>query len=408
MASCRGADRRDATPATAVIRRRVHEEPPPRKFPRGALSVLATLASATVAILAWQSPSLPVRLTSADFWRLSTSLSEPPGTFFSDNVVSNELSYAQTVPHFRLLRRGGVYLGVGPEQNFTFISAMEARLAIIVDIRRENLLLHLLYKALFELSENRAAFLSRLFGRPPPPQPMPDATARRLMDYYASVPGDADLFSAHAADLRRSVTAIHRFDLAGGDLATLDRLHRLFFAHGPAVSYTSTHNTRVPAPVTFAMLMSQADAHGSELSFLATEQAYQFVRSLQVNNLIVPVVGNLAGPKAIRAVGAFLRASGADVTAFYLSNVEDYLGKAPVPPNGQWSDFCANVAALPIGEDSVFVRPLGLAWMSPDGRMLVNTETTLGLPGSADKFVYNGPVLPTPMVQILPEIRGCQ
>jgi hypothetical protein len=108
--------------------------------------VLATIASGMVAVLAWQSPSLPDRLTSAEFWRLSTSLSEPPGTFFSDNVVSNELSYAQTVPHFRLLRRGGVYLGVGPEQNFTFISAMEARLAIVVDIRRENLLLHLLYK----------------------------------------------------------------------------------------------------------------------------------------------------------------------------------------------------------------------------------------------------------------------
>lgn len=376
-------------------------------FLRGALSVLAAIASGMVAILAWQSPSLPDRLTSAEFWRLSTSLSEPPGAFISDNIVSNELSYAQTVPHFRLLRRSGVYLGVGPEQNFTFISTMEARLAIVVDIRRENLLLHLLYKALFELSEDRAAFLSRLFGRPPP-QPMPDATARRLMDHYASTPGDADLFAAHAADVRRRLTGIHRFDLAGDDLETLHRLHRLFFAHGPAVSYTSTHNTRVTAPVTFAILMSQTGADGRELSFLATEQAYQFVRSLQQNNLIVPVVGNLAGPKAIRAVGAFLRASGADVTAFYLSNVEDYLGKAPVPPNGRWSDFCANVAALPIGEHSVFVRPLGLAWMSPDGRMLVNAETTLGLPGSADKFVYSEHVLPSPMFQILPEIRGCQ
>jgi hypothetical protein len=383
------------------------EEHPPRRQRRGALSVLATLASATVAVLAWQSLSLPDRLTSAEFWHLSTRLSEAPGTFISDNVVSNELSYAQTVPHFRLLRRGGVYLGVGPEQNFTFISAMEARLAIVMDIRRENLLLHLLYKALFELSEDRAAFLSRLFGRPPPPQ-MPDATARRLMDYYASVPGDTDLFSAHAADLRRRLTNDHHFDLTDQDLATLDRLHRLFFRHGPTVNYTSTHNTRVTAPVTFAVLMSQAGADGRELSFLATDQAYEFVRRQQVNNLIVPVVGNLAGPKAIRAVGAFLRASGADVTAFYLSNVEDYLGKAPVPPNGRWLDFCANVAALPIGEHSVFVRPLGLAWMAPDGRMLVNAETTLGLPASADKFVYHGPVLPSPMFQILPEIRGCQ
>ena len=59
-----------------------------------------------------------------------------------------------------------MYLGVGPEQNFTYITAVRPRMAFILDIRRGNLQEHLLYKALFELSADRAEFLSRLFSRP--------------------------------------------------------------------------------------------------------------------------------------------------------------------------------------------------------------------------------------------------
>ena len=55
---------------------------------------------------------------------------------------------------------GGVYLGVGPEQNFTYIAAIRPKIAFITDIRRGNLQLHLMYKALFELSADRAEFVS--------------------------------------------------------------------------------------------------------------------------------------------------------------------------------------------------------------------------------------------------------
>jgi hypothetical protein len=39
----------------------------------------------------------------------------------------------------------GVYVGVGPYQNFTYISALDPDIAFVVDIRRKNLLHHLLY-----------------------------------------------------------------------------------------------------------------------------------------------------------------------------------------------------------------------------------------------------------------------
>ena len=75
------------------------------------------------------------------------------------------------------------------------------------------------------------------------------------------------------------------------------------------------------------------------------------LKDLEERNLIVPVVGNFAGPKALRAVGKYVRDHGAVVTAIYLSNVEQYLNQ-----DGIWNNFCANVATLPLDDHSTFIR----------------------------------------------------
>src|SRR5687768_12006813 len=96
------------------------------------------------------------------------ALSEPPGYFDTDNLISNERSYLDVMPALRALPAGGAYIGVGPDQNFTYIAATRPAIAFIVDVRRDNLLLHLLFKALFQLSSSRPDYLSLLFGLPPP------------------------------------------------------------------------------------------------------------------------------------------------------------------------------------------------------------------------------------------------
>jgi hypothetical protein len=68
----------------------------------------------------------------------------------------------------------------------------------------------------------------------------------------------------------------------------------------------------------------------------------------------VPVVGNFAGPKALRAIGAYVREGQAKISAFYVDEVEPYLVQA-----GVWGTFCANAATLPIDGSSVFIRPQG-------------------------------------------------
>ena len=131
--------------------------------------------------------------------------------------------------------------------------------------------------------------------------------------------------------------------------------------------------------------MKQTDATGRELSFLATEAAFAVVKGLQERNLIVPVVGDFAGPKAIRAVGDYVRAQRATVSAFYVSEVEPYLvGK------GQWSTFCSNVATLPVTGTSVLIRP-----------------PTVSLAGTGTILAEAPSPAPPILVPIAAEVKNC-
>ena len=113
--------------------------------------------------------TLPAKLTDQEFWKLSEEMSEPNGYFQSDNLLSNEIWFQYVIPD--LVQRtglGGVYLGVGPEQNYSYIAAIKPKIVFITDIRRGNLHTQLMYKALFELSADRADFISRLFTKKRP------------------------------------------------------------------------------------------------------------------------------------------------------------------------------------------------------------------------------------------------
>ena len=124
-----------------------------------------------------------------------------------------------------------------------------------------------------------------------------------------------------------------------------------FYQFGPQIQYSSTGSFGGAFQPNYADLMTATDLAGMARSFLATEENFRFMKDLETRNMLVPVVGNFAGPKAIRAVGQYLKEKGATVSAFYLSNVEQYLRQ-----DGIWDDFCANVATLPLDESSTFIR----------------------------------------------------
>lgn len=296
--------------------------------------------------------TLPSRLSDTQFWKIIEQFSEPNGWFRSDNLLSNELRLQHVIPDLlHTARRGRIYLGVGPEQNFTYISALKPSLAFIVDVRRGNLQLHLMYKALFELSADRAEFVSRLFSKKRPPGLTASAPAREIMAAYWNVDTDDALYKANVKAIQEQLTGRHGFPLSPEDLEGILNVYHAFYWYGPSIMYSSTGGFGGRYQPTYADLIAATDADGEPRGFLATEENFAWLKDLESKNLLVPIVGNFAGPKAIRQVATYLKEHGATVSAFYLSNVEQYLNQ-----DGLWRTFCSNVATLPLDESSTFIR----------------------------------------------------
>jgi len=290
--------------------------------------------------------TLPHSLNDQEFWKLITDFSEPGGDFVFEMYMSNEETFQEILPD--LLKRvqpGGVYLGVAPEQNFTYITALHPKIAFIVDIRRDNMVEMLMYKALFEMSVNRADFLSRLFARQLRSAPSPQASVDQLFNALTPGSGNAQLLAQNVQAIKERLQKTHGYALTATDLQTIDRIAGLFFRGGPDAHLT-TYGT------TYRQLMRMTDGQGSNRNFLATEANYQFVREMQQKNLIIPVVGDFAGPRALRAIGRYVQEHTAEVTTFYVSNVEEYIQS----PLQTWAAYCRNIASLPTNPSSTFIR----------------------------------------------------
>ena len=298
--------------------------------------------------------TIPTRLSDTAFWRLVTEVSEPGGYFRSDNFVSNETSYQWVIPDLqRTTRAGGVYLGVGPDQNFTYLVALRPRIAFIFDIRRQNMLTHLMYKALIEQSSDRADFLSRLFARPRPAHLDSLTPAESLFVAFQLVPPDSAFYRKTMASINEQLSKKHGFALTTDDTASIAYVYRSFVSYGPDITYNSNRGRagygRMPS---FAQLQIESDSAGLRRGYLASEVNFRVLKQLEADNLVVPVVGDFAGAQAIRAVGTYLREHHAGVTAFYLSNVEQYLFQQ----GDDWRRFFENVGTLPLDSSSTFIR----------------------------------------------------
>jgi hypothetical protein len=294
------------------------------------------------------------------FAKLVERLSEGEGYFPSDNLVTNENSYLHVLGGLEAMGvRGGAYLGVGPEQSFSYIATIHPEVAILIDIRRDNMLLHLLLKAMFASAHNRLEYLCLLYGRAPPEELYlwTEADLGAILDYIDRTPADTAVQRDNHRRLMKAVTAFG-VPLSDQDRATARRFHDEFAAAGLDIRYsTRSRRLRLDFPSN-RMIYLEVDREGRQGSYLATEDRWRSVRDLQLKDRVIPVVGDLAGPSAVRKVGDYLREIGLTVSALYVSNVEQYLFRGGVFPL-----FVDNVRNLPTGPQSVLIR----SWFSRRG-----------------------------------------
>jgi len=330
-----------------------------RQRTRAIQGVVGTLLLFTLAVRA--ADTLPKQIADDEFWKLSDSMSEANGEFQSENLLSNETGFQVAIPVLKqFVKPDGVYFGVGPEQNFTYIAALRPKMAFIIDIRRQNMVEHMMYKALFELSSDRAEFVSRLFSKKRPAGLSTNSTVDELFRAMVTAPRDEGTFAKTLKDMQDLLLKKHQYGLTAEDQSALEHVYRVFAQYGPDINYSSGVNGGGGrGGSTYADLMTADDGTGHQLSYLASEESYRFLRDLEVKNLIVPLTGDFGGPRAIQAVGKYVKDHGGIVTMFYTSNVEQYLFQGADNQghlNGGGMNFYKNVATLPLDSSSMFIR----------------------------------------------------
>jgi hypothetical protein len=286
------------------------------------------------------------------FAALSARLSEPGGYFDSDNLISNETSYLHVMGKLREIGvSGGVYIGVGPDQSFSYIAKIRPRLAIMIDIRRDNLLQHLLFKSLFGRARNRVEYLCEYFGKPfPKTKGWETRNIKELVDYIDSTASDQKLFEKSLKDVRQDVQK-YGIPLSQSDLESIGKVQRAFFSAGLDIRYSSYHRPPRSIYPPYRDLLLETDLAGNQQNYFNSEDDFQFLKKLEDQDMVVPVVGDLSGPQAVRAIGQYIAEIKERVSAYYVSNVEFYLQR-----QGTFDKFVENLKALPIDSRSVIIR----------------------------------------------------
>ncbi len=287
-------------------------------------------------------------LTASQFVEAIKAISEEGGYFWNDNFVSNEASYLHPLKKMRELGiHGGIYIGVGPNQNFTYIASLHPRYAFIVDIRRQNLLEHLLFKALFHLAADRREYLSLLLSRPVTPGHLEreEYTVEDMVRYFQTAEPDPFLFESTQSRVRTYLSSAFQLDLSEQDWRTIEKILRAFFNRGLAIKYDY-----IPVP-TFGEFLVEKDLDGKMQNFLNHPNDFRYLKRVQEENRIIPLTGDFAGRYALPELARYLKERNERVTVFYASNVEQYLVR-----NRVWAQFLKNVGELPLDEHAVFIR----------------------------------------------------
>jgi len=292
-------------------------------------------------------------LSDSAFAALVARVSEPGGYFDSDNLISNESSYLHVLGGMRRIGvNGGGYVGVGPDQNFSYMAQVRPRVAFIVDIRRDNLLQHLLFKALFEMSRNRVEYLALLTGRAVPNDVAKwnRRTITEIVDFIDKSAPDPDQFETTRGVVR---TKVRRYGIpvTPAELETIGHIQQAFFDGGLDLKFTSLGRAPREYYPNLRKLLLERDLTGKQANYLASEDDFQYLKSLEARNLVIPVVGNLAGPHALREIGRVLTERGEKLSVLYVSNVEFYLMR-----EGSFDTFAASVRTLPYSARSVIIR----------------------------------------------------
>lgn len=288
----------------------------------------------------------------------------------ADNLVSNEDSYPRPCGQIvRAVAPGGVYLGVGPDQNYTLMAHAQPALAVVVDYRRRNLLLHLLHKALFALGRDRVGYLERLTARRPAGLAA-DPSPADLVAAFRAARFDRGLLEATRAEVQH---VLRPLDVVGdAEWPALATIQAKLAGPGLDCRFLA-----LPMYPTLARLIATTDRLGQPAHVLSSDRLYGRVRALHLGDRVLPLVGDYGQPDGLRPLAEWLRRHGLAVSVVYVSDVEFFLLRS-----GRLKTYLANLALLPRTDEALIVRTSTREIAHPE-RVRGDSSTTIARPLAA-------------------------
>jgi hypothetical protein len=293
------------------------------------------------------------------FGQLVNELSEPETGPPADNLISNEDSYPRVAGALaKQAPPGGVYLGVGPDQNFSLIAHARFSQAFIADYRRRNMLLHFMHKALFTLANDRVSYLSLLTARTPAKGFGKQPTGVELVNAFGGVELDRGRLEASVRDV---ATLLKPFGIVKDDeWKSLAQLQAKLA--GPGMNARFLALKMYP---TFGQMIS-TPGH-----FLTDDGLFEAIQSRQRNDQIVPIVADFSRPDGLRRLRDYLSQTGQKLSVLYISDVEFFLLR-----NGRWNSYISTLKQMPWADGAVIVRTSTREIKHPE-RVAGDSSTTI-------------------------------
>jgi len=205
--------------------------------------------------------------------------------------------------------RGGAYLGVGSDQNYTQAAVAKSELVFLMDYDAMVVHLHRVNQAFVKAADTPADFLA-------------------LWDPKNNVKAEATLVAEWKDDpIKDQYLRIYR------------SLGRTMFNH-----YTGQRNTSKTAPT----------------NWIRDDANYTWVRDLWRGGRIVALKGSMLGDNCMVSVGEALTKLGVPMRLYYTSNAPNAWG------GHMTAEYRRNVRAFPMDESSVVMHTLG--WRNEFGQ----------------------------------------
>ncbi len=307
--------------------------------------------------------------------REQLSLAPPSTDYALDCFVSSEVGYNEVLARCQPVSAtpNGAYLGVGPDQNYTYIGALRPRLAVILDARLDNLLEHLVFKLAFSQARDPLDYLCLLFGRRRPAAPAAAADAKALVAQLHAQPLDEDQAASFSAFVLQAFRA--RWSQDSKALSRVKRLLGELVRRQLKVTSVSerclANLDKIPD---FEEVITATTPEGFNFHYLTDAERFGYVKALHGQDAIVPLLGNVVSPRGIAAARSVVEAAGLTLSAVYLSNLEEFLlqryiiaedrivarpnpkGAFEGAPGRSWHELLDQLSALPCDDDAVLIR----------------------------------------------------